>query len=117
MNKNYTKALINEMFDNKVLNSEQEREEMKQLIAENEENLTGNFDEDYGMLTDAWWEAQEQGVDEDPTIDIEEIVDSLKVGFNLVPGVGAGYCSNEEDLQNMKEFVRGALTVMKFMGI
>lgn len=40
---------------------------------------------------------------------IDNIVNSLHVGYNFVEGVGAGYASNEEDLNKMKEFVRGFL--------
>lgn len=47
--------------------------------------------------------------EEEPEMDIETIVNNLHVGYNEVPGVGAGYCNDEKDLQNMKMFVAGAL--------
>lgn len=46
-----------------------------------------------------------------PEKDIEDVVNGLHVGFNYVPGIGYGYCSNEQDLQRMKDFVRGGMAV------
>ena len=48
--------------------------------------------------------------------DIDTIIGSLKVGYNFIPGIGAGWCRNEEDLEKMKDFVRGALTVQAMSG-
>lgn len=42
-----------------------------------------------------------------------EAINSMKVGFNVVPGMGVGYASNEEDLEKMKQFVYGAAVAMQ----
>lgn len=113
MNKNYIKSLINEMFDQNILNSEDDRAEMKELIAQFEDCLSGNFDEDLEYLKEVWEnevEADEMDDPVDETQNIEDVVDSLKVGFNYVPGIGVGYCSDEKDLEAMKNFVRGGMT-------
>lgn len=116
MNKNYIKSLINEMFDRNILNSEDDRAEMKNIISEVEKDLTGNFDEDLEYLKELWEE--EEVADEE---NIEEVVENLHIGFNYVPGIGVGYCSDEEDLARMKDFVRGGMAVRElakmFLGI
>lgn len=124
MNKNYIKSLINEMFDQNILNSEDDRADIKGLIYEegHEEELTGNFEEDLEYLKHVWAvegpqpvvEEEDEPVDETKSID--EIVDSLKIGFNYVPGIGVGFCSDEKDLEAMKNFVRGGMTVQKLIG-
>ena len=116
MNKNYIKSLINEMFDQNILNSEDDREDIKGLIYEegHEEELTGNFEEDLEYLKEVWAEEGPQAVveeEDEPTQSIDEIVNSLKIGFNYVPGIGVGYCSDEKDLEAMRNFVRGGMTV------
>lgn len=125
MDKNYKKALINEMFDNNILNSEEDREKMKQIMNDREELLTGNWQYDYELMVYAWEEAldeEEEGLlGEEETctdeVDIESIVADLKIGYNFVPGIGAGYCSSEEDLERLRDFVRGGLTVAKVVGL
>lgn len=42
-----------------------------------------------------------------------EIINNMQVGFNVVPGMGVGYASNEEDLEKMKQFVYGAAVAMQ----
>lgn len=121
MNKNYIKSLINEMFDQNILNSEDDRNDIKSLIYEegHEEELTGNFEEDLEYLKEVWDQEGPQPVveeEDDPTQSIDEIVNSLKIGFNYVPGIGVGYCSDEKDLEAMKNFVRGGMTVQKLFG-
>lgn len=123
MNKNYIKSLINTMFDENVLNSEEDREYMKELLFGEgyQHNLTGNFDEDLEEMKAIWAEntamdeEEEEGTEEDPTQNIDEICASLKIGFNFVPGIGVGYCSNEEDLEAMRNFVRGGMAVHELM--
>lgn len=118
MNKNYIKSLINEMFDQNILNSEDDRDDIKGLIYEegHEEELTGNFEQDLEYLKHVWAvEGPQPAVEEedepvDETQNIEDVVDSLKVGFNYVPGIGVGYCSDQKDLEAMKNFVRGGMT-------
>lgn len=123
MNKNYIKALINEMFDQNILNSEDDRDDIKGLIYEegHEEELTGNFEEDLEYLKEVWATEGPQPVVEEeeksPAEEIEEIVNKLEVGFNLVPGIGVGYCSDEVDLARLKNFVRGALAIQKMTGL
>lgn len=118
MNKNYIKSLINEMFDQNILNSEDDRADIKALIWDegHVHDLTGNFEEDLEILKEVWEKEgpcdimSEPEEEDDPTQDIDEIVNNLKVGFNYVPGIGVGYCSNQEDLEAMKNFVRGGMT-------
>ena len=116
MNKNYIKSLINEMFDQNILKSEDDREEIKDLIYErgHEEELTGNFDEDLEYLREVW---EEEPVleEEDETQNIEDVVNNIKIGFNFIPGIGVGFCSNEKDLEAMKNFVRGGIAVQKMV--
>lgn len=123
MNKNYIKSLINEMFDQNILNSEDDRAEIKDLIHEVEDELSGNFDEDLEYLK-GLWEEEEVVSEEDtetPEENIEEVVGNLHIGFNYVPGIGVGFCRDEEDLARMKDFVRGGLAVQElakmFFGI
>lgn len=59
-------------------------------------------------------EQEEDQVDENgaPSAEsMKEILDNLHVGFNMVPGLGAGYASDEEDLKALRVFVAGALAV------
>lgn len=57
-----------------------------------------------------------QGEEKDPTQTIDDIVASLKVGYNIIPGIGPAYCSNEEDLKEMRTFLRGTLTALAMQG-
>lgn len=121
MNKNYIKSLINEMFDQNILNSEDDRAYLKELLFDEgyQHKLTGNFDEDLEYLKNLWEEEAEVSEEDEPvdeTQSIDEVVDSLKVGFNYVPGIGVGYCSDEKDLEAMKNFVRGGMTVRAMFG-
>ena len=115
MNKNYIKSLINEMFDRNILNSEDDRAKVKNLISEVEEDLIGNFDEDLEYLIHIWdiktdgEDLDEKSVEEE----IEEEIAKLHVGFNVIDGIGAGYVRDEEDLENFKLFVRGALIAQR----
>ena len=59
-------------------------------------------------------EQSEDPVDEDdvPSAeDMKEILDNLHAGFNMVPGLGAGFAADEEDLKALRVFVAGALAV------
>lgn len=121
MNKNYIKSLINEMFDQNILKSEDDREYIKGLIYEDGygEELNGNFDEDLEYLKELWEKEgpvlEEKDEPEDETQNIEDIVNNIKIGFNFIPGIGVGFCSNEKDLEAMKNFVRGGMTVQKMI--
>ena len=118
MNKNYIKSLINEMFDQNILKSEDDREYIKGLLYEDGygEELNGNFDEDLEYLKEVW---EKEGPvveeEEDETQNIEDIVNNLKIGFNFIPGIGVGFCSNEKDLEAMKNFVRGGMAIQKMI--
>ena len=117
MNKNYIKSLINEMFDQNILKSEDDREEIKGLIYEDGygEELNGNFDEDLEYLKELWEKEGPVLEEEDETQNIEDIVNNIKIGFNFIPGIGVGCCSNEKDLEAMKNFVRGGMAVQKMI--
>lgn len=117
MNKNYIKSLINEMFDQNILKSEDDREYIKGLIYEDGygEELNGNFDEDLEYLKEVWEKGGPVLEEEDETQSIEDIVNSIKIGFNFIPGIGVGFCSNEKDLEAMKNFVRGGMAVQKMI--
>lgn len=121
MNKNYIKSLINEMFDQNILKSEDDREYIKGLLYEDGygEELNGNFDEDLEYLKELWekegpvLEEEDEPVDE--TQNIEDVVNNIKIGFNFIPGIGVGFCSNEKDLEAMKNFVRGGMAIQKMI--
>lgn len=117
MNKNYIKSLINEMFDQNILKSEDDRENIKGLIYEDGygEELNGNFDEDLEYLKELWEKEGPVLEEEDETQSIEDIVNNIKIGFNFIPGIGVGFCSNEKDLEAMKNFVRGGMAVQKMI--
>lgn len=121
MNKNYIKSLINEMFDQNILKSEDDRDYIKGLLYEDgyEADLNGNFDEDLEHLKEVWEEEgpvlEETDKPEDETQNIEDIVNNLKIGFNFIPGIGVGFCSNEKDLEAMKNFVRGGMAIQKMI--
>ena len=121
MNKNYSKSLINEMFDQNILKSEDDRDYIKGLLYEDgyEADLNGNFDEDLEHLKEVWEEEgpvlEEKDKPEDETQNIEDVVNNLKIGFNFIPGIGVGFCSNEKDLEAMKNFVRGGMAVQKMI--
>ena len=121
MNKNYIKSLINEMFDQNILKSEDDRDYIKGLLYEDgyEADLNGNFDEDLEHLKEVWEEEgpvlEEKDKPEDETQNIEDVVNNIKIGFNFIPGIGVGFCSNEKDLEAMKNFVRGGIAVQKMI--
>ena len=121
MNKNYIKSLINEMFDQNILKSEDDRDYIKGLLYEDgyEADLNGNFDEDLEHLKEVWEEEgpvlEEKDKPEDETQNIDDVVNNIKIGFNFIPGIGVGFCSNEKDLEAMKNFVRGGMAVQKMI--
>lgn len=85
----------------------------------------GDFEEDVDFLVECWEEefineesyreAQEEEKKSQEEV-IQEAVDNLHTGFNFIPGIGFGYCKDEEDLAKMREFVRGGMTVVQMMG-
>lgn len=110
MNKNYKKAIINEMFDRNVLNSEADREKAKEQldILEQNEELTGIFDEDVSTAIEAWKEVKQE---EERENNLESLLEQLHVGYNFVPGLGFGYVRDEEDLEHLKRFIRGQVAM------
>ena len=121
MNKNYIKSLINEMFDQNILKSEDDRDYIKGLLYEDgyEADLNGNFDEDLEHLKEVWEEEgpvlEEKDKPEDETQNIEDVVNNIKIGFNFIPGIGVGFCCNEKDLEAMKNFVQGGMAIQKMI--
>ena len=121
MNKNYIKSLINEMFDQNILKSEDDRDYIKGLLYEDgyEADLNGNFDEDLEYLKEVWEKEgpvlEETDEPENETQNIEDVVNNIKIGFNFIPGIGVGFCSNEKDLEAMKNFVRGGMAIQKMI--
>ena len=121
MNKNYIKSLINEMFDQNILKSEDDRDYIKGLLYEDgyEADLNGNFDEDLEYRKEVWEKEgpvlEEKDEPEDETQNIEDVVNNIKIGFNFIPGIGVGFCSNEKDLEAMKNFVRGGMAIQKMI--
>ena len=105
------------MFDQNILKSEDDREYIKGLIYEDGygEELNGNFDEDLEYLKELWEKEGPVLEEEDETQNIEDIVNNIKIGFNFIPGIGVGFCSNEKDLEAMKNFVRGGMAVQKMI--
>lgn len=130
MNKHYINALVlaavAALADKQIEASE---DDVKTFI--DDDNLTGNFDDDLRCLVTACeaqsWDDEEEPEDNSPLAcmtqqkeaveqDIDKVVSSLKIGYNFIPGIGAGWCRNEEDLEKMRDFVRGALTVQAMGG-
>lgn len=130
MNKHYKKALIvatlQKLRDADIQATEAEVSEVADTI-----DMTGNWDADTDTLLHKCIsladeaQAEDEGAEDEEPCDgplgciaeekkavearIDEVVGSLKVGYNFIPGIGAGWCSSEEDLGNLRDFVRGAL--------
>ena len=121
MNKHYKDAIlmaaVEELQD---AGYEVESKDLEYLVdTENCEEDWGDFDEDVNFLVEGWLEDNDEVLSEkdEPSVEekINETCDSLKKGFNFIPGIGAGYARDEEDLAKMKEFVRGSLTMAAMM--
>lgn len=119
MNTHYKNAILMAAVDE--LHNEGYDVEGKDLeyLIEGEEDW-GDFDEDVNFLVESWLEDNDEVLseeDEEKSVEeeINETCDSLKIGFNFIPGIGAGYARDEEDLAKMKEFVRGSLTMAAMM--
>lgn len=109
MNKNYKKALINTLFDENILNSEDDRAEIKDIIDLYDGDFTGLWEDDLVRLKELWEKEHEKDDAEITAEEIEEVLSRMHVGHNVIPGLGVGYAATEDDLQNMKEFVRPIL--------
>ncbi len=118
----YRQALIDELWSIVVISNSNEEQTVMEII--DETVLTGNWSDDLEIIKKAFEEKLERHNEPEtesepkvePTEAIEQIVEKLKIGFNYVPEIGVGYCSNEEDLENMKNFVRGGLAAKTSMG-
>lgn len=126
MNKHYIQALVLAAVAALAAKEiEATEDDVKAFV--DEDILTGNFDDDLQCLvTDCEAQSWDDEDDDEESggplacvaqkkeaveQDIDAVVSSLKVGYNFIPGIGAGWCRNEEDLEKMRDFVRGALTV------
>jgi len=142
MNEHYKKALVAAAIAALAASEIEATEEEVITILDNDVDATGTFEEDLEDLIEACeLRAEEEEDDEfdyENEVDsepqeqcplermanckdhveknIDEIVGSLKIGYNFIPGIGAGWCRNEEDLEKMRDFVRGALTAATMMG-
>ena len=121
MNEHYSNAVAETVYENlRRQGFDADLDEVKATMIAN--GLTGNFNDDvdqiYDLCIDDEAIVDEDDEDEDEnendaqsvTDRIEKTVAALKIGYNFVPGIGAGWCRNEEDLEKMRDFVRGALT-------
>ena len=117
MNKHYQKALVEAVKEE--LNINISDEEIIEVIENYEYDLK---ELDFEEAVQSLWETimeeyAEEDEEETPEEQINSIVDNLHVGFNFVPGVGFGYCSDEADLERMKDFVRGGVAVQTMMNL
>lgn len=131
MNEHYKNALVADILSGLEAEGIHATEEDVVTVLEEETEVTGNWKQDRKALLDACLadiyddgnhEEDDGDDDKDGGLegiarkkeavekDIDAILDSLKIGYNFIPGIGAGWCRNEEDLEKMKDFVRGALT-------
>lgn len=132
MDKHYKEALVNAAVEK--LREEQDTDVLKEDVAVIVEScpLLGDWNKDLNTLINACAEQLSEVDDEDEEPEnlpcasplaciaerkekvetkIEEILATLKIGHNFIPGIGVGYCKDEKDLEEMRTFVRGALTV------
>lgn len=100
-----------EEADKEVLKSYLEEQTVEDLV-DIVGDISGATDEYIDYIESE--EQSEDQMDEDdaPSVeDMKEILDNLHAGFNMVPGLGAGYAADEEDLKALRVFVAGALAV------
>ena len=126
MNKHYIQALMLAAVAALAAKEiEATEDDVKTFI--DEDSLSGNFNDDLDSIV-AECESCIVSEDEDKTEPeditklkesveqyIEKTANSLKIGFNFIPGVGIGYCSNETDLENMRNYVRGVLSTQAML--
>lgn len=126
MNKHYIHALVLAAVAALAAKEiEATEDDVKAFV--DEDILTGNFEDDLRCLVteceaQSWDDEDEPEEDDSPLAcvaqrkenveeNIDKVINGLKIGYNFIPGIGAGWCRNEDDLEKMKDFVRGALTV------
>lgn len=137
MNKHYQKAIVAEALNRLREHREDltfneiwdlcKREYDSSVAAGEAEEWMQDFEGDVQFLVAAWeeenlFEEEEEeapeGVLEEgktPEQELEEVLSKLHVGFNFVPGIGMGYCRDEEDLSRMKDFIRGGMAISQMM--
>lgn len=77
---------------------------------------------EYGVVHDIDWEEWDEFEEEEvyeeerPTLDTKAILDGLHIGVNITP-LGVGYAKDEEDLEKLKLFLAGALSMGKVVGM
>lgn len=121
MNQHYKQAVIYAAVD---LLEEQEgtvnidilNEQMEDPCWDEELNPEEHsFEGDVSCLMDLYYDALEHQKEEEEPVKskeeqlIDETCEQLHLGFNFVPGIGVGYCRDEEDLEAMRNFVRGGM--------
>ena len=115
MNKHYKEALIEAAADmlkeqEGIENVDKERlGNLMELPVWEETDEDASFKGDVEMLVDMYLEGSQKSIEES----IEEVCSKLHVGFNFVEGIGVGYCKDEEDLEAMRNFVRGGMVVQE----
>lgn len=130
MNKHYQKAIVAEALNQLHENGHEDvtfgevwdlckREYASSEAAGDADDNWGNFEDDVEFLVDTWEEENvalpEEKEDKSQEEALEEELAKLHVGFNFVPGIGFGYCRDEEDLDRMKDFVRGGMAISQMM--
>lgn len=127
MNKHYREALLKATIEN--LKSEYSfedvnRETLEQLLDKDydlserigENHWGEDFEGDVECLAEMYFceadkEVSPEEDEKSPEEEMEEKLQELHTGFNFIPGIGFGYCKDEEDLAKMREFIRGAMAV------
>lgn len=114
MNKHYKHALIEAAADEiKKRGYGVGYEDLQDLVGEIEDDLSGDFQDDVDTVVECYLEDQKEEEDEpveqDGVRDLREEIENLKVGVNVIPGVGIAVAKDEEDLKALKEHLRGAL--------
>ena len=109
MNKHYKKALIEATVENLENHGIENpsRETLTTIVEDPEkwDEVSGDdysFEGDIECLTDLYLRETTPSPEEQ----VEEILNKLHVGMNFVPGIGFGYCKDEDDLESMKEWLK-----------
>lgn len=127
MNKHFKSALIHAAAEEIIkMNMGVSYEDLNDLLeiedVQNELDVTEDFDEKVNILVDIYIQDQEEE-DDDEAIEeeeegqsLEEIIDNLHVGVNIIPGVGMAVAKDEKDLQEMKDYLKGWIQVGNLLG-
>ena len=113
MNKHYKHALIEAAADEiKKRGYGIGYEDLQDLVSELEDDLSEDFQADVDTVVECYLEGQkeeDEPEEQDGVRNLREEIDNLKVGVNVIPGVGIAVASDEKDLEALKEHLRGAL--------